>query len=130
LPPLRRSRWSENYPQFGVDFTAAGRYFVSLLKQLGYPAHIKTFPVNSASFGPRIADSRTAPQAWFGVGIPNYPAASQFLAGAYPYSCRSFIPDSTNLEELCDPQFDATVPAIRRRGRRIVHIRAALGKGR
>jgi YVTN family beta-propeller protein len=104
--------WSESYPEFGIDFSAVGHYFVSLLEQLGYPTQIKTFPVNSASFGPLISDSRTAPQAWFGVGIPNYPAASQFLDGTYRYSCQSFVPNSTsntNLEEFCDPQFDAAV---------------------
>src|SRR5262249_34592571 len=80
------------------------------LGKLGYPTQIKTFSVNDTSTGPREADSRTTPQAFFGVGLPLYPAASQFLATSW--TCNKFIPHSTtngNTEEFCDPEFDATV---------------------
>jgi ABC-type transport system substrate-binding protein len=96
----------------GIDFTAAGTYLKSVLERLGYPTQIKTFSVNNLSVGLREADSRTTPQAWFGAGIPLYPAASQFFAGPLAYTCQSFIPDSANnanTEEFCDPRFDAIV---------------------
>jgi peptide/nickel transport system substrate-binding protein len=60
---------------------------------------------------PRLANSRTSPQAYFFTWSPNYPAASEFLGPQF-WSCHSFVPSSTsnnNLSEFCDPQFDATV---------------------
>jgi peptide/nickel transport system substrate-binding protein len=102
--------WSQNFPEVGIDFTAAGTYLKSLLDRLGYPTRIQTFPLDSPLPTLREADSRTAPQAFFGAGIPLYPAASQFLASNS--TCREFIPRSMNnqnTEEFCDPRFDALV---------------------
>jgi YVTN family beta-propeller protein len=102
--------WSQNFPELGIDFTAAGTYLKSLLDRLGYPTQIRTFSVNNTNVGSREADSRTAPQAFFGVGLPLNPAASQFLATSW--GCQEFIPGSTsnpNTEEYCDPRFDAIV---------------------
>jgi YVTN family beta-propeller protein len=100
-----------NQPGFFTDFTATGRYLVSLLDRLGYPTRVKTFSVNDTTFLPRLADSRTSPQAYFYTWSPGYPAASEFLGSQF-WSCHSFVPHSTsnnNLSEFCDPQFDATV---------------------
>jgi YVTN family beta-propeller protein len=100
-----------NQPGFFTDFTAAGRYLVSLLDRLGYPTRVKTFSVNDTTFLPRMADSRTSPQAYFYTWSPGYPAASEFLGSQF-WSCDSFVPNSTsnnNLSEFCDPRFDATV---------------------
>jgi len=102
--------WSQNFPEVGIDFSAAGTYLKSLLDRLGYPTQIKTFSVDDVGVGLREADSRTAPQAFFGVGIPLYPAASQLLANNS--SCHQFVPRSKNnqnTEEFCDPRFDALV---------------------
>ncbi len=99
-----------NQPGFSTDFSAAGRYIVSLLDSLGYPTRIKSFSVNDTSFLPRLANSRSSPQAYFYQWGPNYPAASEFLGPQF-WSCQSFVPSSTsnaNLSEFCDPRFDAT----------------------
>jgi peptide/nickel transport system substrate-binding protein len=95
---------------FNVDFPSTGRYIQALLDSLGYPTTIRTFSEPDTRFFSGIADSRTAPAANFGLGLPLYPAASQFLYGGY--GCKNFIPDSTsnaNYSEWCDPRFDAIV---------------------
>jgi peptide/nickel transport system substrate-binding protein len=96
-------------PGYLTDFTAAGRYLVSLLHQLGYPARIKVLGANEsyAQFG----DSRTKAQAFFETLGPSYPSASEFLNPVLQ-GCQGFVPNSpsnVNLTEFCDPQFDATV---------------------
>jgi ABC-type transport system substrate-binding protein len=100
-----------NQPGFFTDFTATARYLVSLLDRLGYPTRVKTFSVNDTTFLPRMADSRTSPQAYLYAWSPGYPAASEFLGSQF-WSRQSFVPNSTsnnNLGEFCDSQFDATV---------------------
>jgi peptide/nickel transport system substrate-binding protein len=100
-----------NQPGFFTDFASTGRYLVSLLDRLGYPTRIKSFSVNDTTFLPRLANSRTSPQAYFYTWSPGYPAASEFLGSQF-WSCRSFVRNSSgnnNLSEFCDPQFDATV---------------------
>jgi peptide/nickel transport system substrate-binding protein len=100
-----------NQPRFYTDFTAAGRYLASLLDRLGYPTRIKTFSVNNTTLLPRLADSRTSPQAYLYLWGPNFPAASEFLGPQF-WSCQSFVPNSTsnsNVGEFCDPRFDTAV---------------------
>jgi peptide/nickel transport system substrate-binding protein len=100
-----------NQPGFFTDFTTTARYLVSLLDRLGYPTQVKTFSVNDTTFLPRLANSRTSPQAYLYGWSPGYPAASEFLGSQF-WSCKSFVPNSTsnnNTSEFCDPQFDATV---------------------
>jgi YVTN family beta-propeller protein len=100
-----------NQPGFLTDFTSSARYIVSVLDRLGYPTRVKPFSVNDTTYLPRLADSRTSPQAYFFNWTPNYPAASEFLGPQF-WSCKSFVPGSTsnsNLSEFCDPRFDATV---------------------
>jgi hypothetical protein len=106
--------WSP--PPYGcylTDFTAAGPYLVSLLDELGYPTHIKTFP-DLTRMIQAFADSRNRAQAFLCTLAPNYPAASEFLGPQTGNSCHSFVPNTqnnNNLLEFCDPQFDATVRA-------------------
>jgi YVTN family beta-propeller protein len=101
-------------PQYLADtarLTPAGRYVVSLLDRLGYPARLKVFAAGDPSFF-TFGDSRTRAQAFFGVLAPNYPAASEFLGPQASQSCQSFVPNSTtnpNWLEFCDRRFDATV---------------------
>lgn len=100
-----------NQPGFFTDFTPSARYLASLLDRLGFPTRVKPFSVNDTTYLPRLANSRTSPQAYFFTWSPNYPAASEFLGPQF-WSCHSFVPGSTsnhNLSEFCDPQFDATV---------------------
>lgn len=103
--------WSA--PQYLTDFTAAGRYLVSLLDRLGYPTHIRSFSGSNASsqWFSLVSNPRTRAQAYFGVLAPNYPAASEFLGPEYD-SCYSSLPDTqSNVPALkfCDPRFDRTV---------------------
>jgi len=75
------------------------------------PTRVNPFSVNDTTYLPRLANSRTSPQAYFFTWSPNSPAASEFLGPQF-WSCHSFVPGSTsnhNLSEFCDPQFDATV---------------------
>jgi YVTN family beta-propeller protein len=100
--------WSA--PSYLTNFASTGRYLVSLLDQLGYPTHIKSFN-SSRKMSSLVADSRTQAQAFLNVDVPIYPAASQFL-GPQSNSCHSFVPGSQanpNPTEFCDPRFDATV---------------------
>jgi YVTN family beta-propeller protein len=100
--------WSA--PGYLTDFTATGRYLVSLLDRLGYPTHIKSFGAGSSVFS-LVADSRTRAQAFLFVATPFFPAASEFIGPRFN-SCESFVPNSqsnANPWEFCDPRFDATV---------------------
>jgi peptide/nickel transport system substrate-binding protein len=102
--------WSEPAPYL-TDFTSAGRYLVSLLGRLGYPARIKTFSMSNAASFFQFADSRMKGQAFLGVLVPNFPAASEFL-GPQLQSCERFVRDSLtnlNLTEFCDKRLDTTV---------------------
>ncbi len=50
-----------NQPGFFTDFTATGRYLVSLLDRPGYPTRVKTFSVNDTTFLPRVANKTAQP---------------------------------------------------------------------
>jgi YVTN family beta-propeller protein len=91
-----------------TDFTTAGRYLVSLLGRLGYPARIKTLAANNDFF--QFWHPATKAQAAFNVVTPTYPAASQFFQFT---SCQDFKPQAgasnLNPTEFCDPRLDATI---------------------
>lgn len=81
-------------------------YFVSLLKQLGYQASIRTL-ASSVAYS-YIQDSRNKAQLSYTYWSPDYTAASNFLA--ISVGCQGFHPASTaspNLAEFCDPSIDA-----------------------
>ena len=102
--------WSQPNPYL-TDFTAAGRYLVTLLGWLGYPTRIKTFTNKDAASFYQLADSRVRAQAFLIIYGPNYPAASEFLGPDWN-SCQSFVPGSPsnpNFQEFCNPRFDAIV---------------------
>lgn len=100
--------WSA--PGYLTDFTATGRYLVSLLDRLGYPTHIRS--VSSApNLFSLVSDPRTRAQAYLSVLAPNYPAASEFLGPEYS-SCHSSLPatgSTAPVLRFCDPRFDAIV---------------------
>ena len=122
--------WSA--PGYLTDFTAAGRYLVSLLDRLGYPAHLKSVSSGSDLFS-LVSDPRTRAQAYLSVLAPNYPAASEFLGPEYN-SCKSSFPDTASNV----PALPLLRPAVRRDGpqrtrRRIgqiAHRRKSLGESR
>jgi peptide/nickel transport system substrate-binding protein len=78
-------------------------YFVSLLKQLGYKASLKTL-ASSVEYS-YVQDSRNKPQISLTYWSPDYAAADNFLNVSV--GCSGFTPASTaspNLSEFCDPQ--------------------------
>jgi ABC-type transport system substrate-binding protein len=95
--------WSE--PIYGIDYTATGRYIVSLLDSLGYRARLKTFAAGDTSYAPRFSDPRTRGQAAFGTAASAYTAASEFIQ--FLFSCQ-FFPGS-NVSEFCSRRLDATM---------------------
>jgi YVTN family beta-propeller protein len=90
----------------------ADQYLVSLLDRLGYPTRIKDFSGSDPTGPPRVADSRTAPQASL-YSIPIgvlFPSAAQVLQSNF--ACQSFVPDSSgnsNWSEFCAPRLDAQI---------------------
>jgi YVTN family beta-propeller protein len=94
--------WSE--PIYGIDYTATGRYIVSLLDSLGYRARLKTFAAGDTSYQ-RFSDPRTRGQAIFFTAASAYTAASEFIQ--FLFSCQ-FFPGS-NVSEFCSPRLDATM---------------------
>jgi YVTN family beta-propeller protein len=100
--------WSA--PGYLTDFTATGRYLVSLLDRLGYIARVRSVSSSSNLFS-LVSDPRTRAQAYLSVLAPSYPAASEFLGPEYR-SCQSSLPATGSdvpALHFCDPQFDTTV---------------------
>lgn len=81
---------------------AIGNYFVSLLRQLGYDARLKSLNENvEYSY---VQDSSNKSQMSFSYWFPDYPAGSNFFD--IVVGCNGFTPNSTsspNLSEFCDP---------------------------
>jgi YVTN family beta-propeller protein len=94
------------------DLQPADHYLVSLLDRLGYPTRLKDFSNSDPTGPPRVADSRTAPQAFL-YSIPLgllFPSAAQVLQNNF--ACQSFVPESignSNWSELCDAGLDAQI---------------------
>jgi YVTN family beta-propeller protein len=87
-----------------------GRYFVSLLNQLGYRASEKVLSSDGGRYFAAIADSRNRAQIGFAAWASDYPAASAFISVLFP--CNTFRPASagqSNLAEFCDRGIDAKV---------------------
>ncbi len=85
---------------------AINLYFVSLLKQLGYNASIKTL-ASSVQYS-YVQDSRNKAQISYTYWAPDFTAASNFLVNSV--GCAGFHPGSTaspNLSEFCDPAIEA-----------------------
>lgn len=83
-----------------------GRYFVSLLRQLGYRSSLRVFPEFGEYFG-YVADSRNRAQIGITGWLANFLAASDFLRS---FTCTSYVPKSPaneNFSAYCDPRLDA-----------------------
>ncbi len=90
----------------GVALDVA-RYFVSLLRQLGYRSSLRVLPDFGEYLG-YVADSRNRAQLGGAGWHADTLAASNFLAPLF--TCASFIPNSPanlNLFQYCDPGLDA-----------------------
>jgi peptide/nickel transport system substrate-binding protein len=89
-------------------FVRHGRYFVSVLRRLGYRASLIQVPI--ATYFPTISDTRNHVQIAFDNWIADYPAASDFINVLL--SCRSFRPASSengNRAGFCDRKIDAQI---------------------
>ena len=83
------------------------RYFVNLLRQLGYRSSLRVFPPHRENFA-YAADSRNRAQLGTAGWHADTLAASNFLQPIF--TCASFVPKSAanlNLFEYCDPGLDA-----------------------
>ena len=88
-------------------------YFVSLLKQLGYTASIKTL-ASSVEYS-YVQDSRNKAQLSYTYWAPDYTAAANFLVNSV--GCAGYHPASTaspNLSEFCDPTITASAERAER----------------
>lgn len=89
-------------------FVAPARYFVSLLRKLGYRASLTQRPL--ATYFQTISDSRTGVQIAFDNWIADYPAASDFINVLL--SCRAFRagnPANNNRAGFCDRKIDTEI---------------------
>ena len=87
---------------------AIGRYFVSLLRQLGYKASLRV--VDPAKLQPLVADSRNRVQFGSSGWIADKLIPSNFLNPIL--TCAAFIPKSPrnrNWFEYCNPELDAKI---------------------
>ena len=89
-------------------FERFGRYFVSVLRRLGYRASLAHRPIDT--YFVTISDTRNHVQIAFDNWIADYPAASDFINVLL--SCRSFHPASPangNRAGFCDRKIDAQI---------------------
>jgi hypothetical protein len=100
--------WSSPAEYLAPDWTAAGRYLVSLLNKLGYPARVRAFAAGDNRFF-RVYDPNQKVQAAFWVRAPAYPAASQFFRD---FQCQNDHPPgeaNLNPSGFCDPRLETTL---------------------
>ena len=93
----------------GNPVRAAGRYFVSILDQLGYRASLRVI-LDPQIYSQRAFDSRAQAQigefSWF----QDFPAPSDFIVPLF--TCHSFAPHNLanlNQSEFCNRRIDAEV---------------------
>ena len=121
--------WSA--PGYLTDFTAAGRYLVSLLDRLGYPTHIRSVSSgsNACSHWSRTRERELKRISAFSPQTIQ-PRLSSSARNTTAARARSPT-HASNVPALhfCDPQFDATVRQRTRRGiRQIAHRRQLSGR--
>jgi YVTN family beta-propeller protein len=97
----------------GVFQPHGGAYLVSVLDSLHYRAHFRNFP-DRATYFAAAKNSRQKIQAGISVWVQDYPTAGDFLPPLL--TCNSFIPHSTNnenLAEFCNHRIDAEIARAR-----------------
>jgi peptide/nickel transport system substrate-binding protein len=93
----------------GNPVRAVGRYFVSILDQLGYRASLRVVN-DQVSYFQQAADSRQQIQIGEFSWYQDFPAPSDFIVPLF--TCRSFAPHdlaNLNLSEFCDRRIDTEV---------------------
>ena len=93
--------------------TVAGRYLVTLLDRLGYPARLRDIIGHSNAYA-LIADSRTKAQAF--LWYDGSPLLSTSQLFEIYFGCQYFTPNSPsngNIAEFCDPRLDAQIRTAR-----------------
>jgi YVTN family beta-propeller protein len=94
----------------GPIFDEVGRYFVSVLEDLGYRARLRVFD-DPAEFFDFVLDSRNEVQtAGFNWLHESRPSPNEFIALV---SCEGFVPErpdqNVNPAEFCDPKIDEEI---------------------
>ena len=87
-----------------ADKLRYGRYFVGLLRRLGYPARMR---VLGDDYWRTVGDSRSHAQLGMYGWIPDYASPASFFGP--PFSCAALRPASRtnpNFSQLCDPGLD------------------------
>ena len=96
---------------FGNGFSIrVGRYFATLLKELGFRASVKVLPAGATGYFNAVGNSRNRAQIGFAAWAADYPAASAFLNVLF--TCKSFRPGvrtQVNFAEFCDRDIDAKI---------------------
>jgi YVTN family beta-propeller protein len=96
------------YEQFGrLEY---GRYFVSLLRRLGYRSSLRVIPELEPDYVEYAGDSRNRAQIGTFGWYADFASAALFLRDLF--SCDSFVParaSNRNLSAYCDPAIDATM---------------------
>jgi peptide/nickel transport system substrate-binding protein len=90
----------------GVPALPAGRYLVSVLRQLGYRASLKV--IAPETYYQRAGDSRDHTQIGEFDWYQDFPAPSDFIGPLF--TCRSFLPGNPaniNDSEFCNRLIDA-----------------------
>ena len=91
---------------------AFGRYFASLLHDLGYRGALRVY-ADYGAYRPVVADSRTRAQVGIEGWAPDIGAPSNFTP---QFLCRAFAPrspDNGNLAQFCDRRIEARIAAAR-----------------
>jgi peptide/nickel transport system substrate-binding protein len=84
-----------------------GRYFVTLLDELGFHARLKVLAVGPEAYFAAIGDPAARPQIGFANWASDYPAPNGFFQSLF--ECASG--PSTNLARFCDPSVERRLKA-------------------
>ena len=131
--PRRRER---DRPRRRGGAPAAGPYFVSLLRDLGFHARMHVVPSNRDYFAEILRRDSRGQMGWFGWA-PDYMSASTLLDPTFGCTARG-DPNLHNASRVCDARLDAALDRARAAApddapaawaavdRRIVDLAAAL----
>jgi peptide/nickel transport system substrate-binding protein len=102
--------WSQT--SLGIDYTATGRYFASLLDRLGYRARLRTFAPTDYSWA-NFSYPQTKAQAMFSTAAGVTPMPSEFIdffLGCQYVAGTGWSPWwGSNYSEFCSPRLEATI---------------------
>jgi peptide/nickel transport system substrate-binding protein len=88
--------------------SAQGRFMASVLRSLGFRAHVRVLSDDIQAYFDHVSDSRFRSQMGFAGWFSDFPSVSGFLQPQF--SCAGFVPAApsrtTNISEFCDPAID------------------------